>query len=88
MEDIVDIAVAAGGFKTFLAAMKAAGLAETLKGPGPFTIFVPDDRAFSLLPAGSVDELLKDVPKLKVVLLYHVVSGKFTVDEIGQYENC
>ncbi len=84
MEDIDDIAVAAGGFKTFMAAVKAAGLVETLKGPGPFTIFAPDDRAFSLLPAGSVDELLKDVPKLKAILMYHVVPGKFTVDEIGQ----
>jgi uncharacterized protein YegP (UPF0339 family)/uncharacterized surface protein with fasciclin (FAS1) repeats len=84
MEDIDDIAVAAGGFKTFIAAIKAAGLVETLKGPGPFTIFAPDDRAFSLLPAGSVDELLKDVPKLKAILMYHVVPGKFTVDEIGQ----
>jgi uncharacterized protein YegP (UPF0339 family)/uncharacterized surface protein with fasciclin (FAS1) repeats len=83
-EDIVDIAVAAGGFKTFITAVKAAGLVETLKGQGPFTIFAPDDRAFSLLPVGSVDELLKNVPKLKAILMYHVVSGKFTVDEIGQ----
>ncbi len=82
-EDIVDIAIAAGGFKTFIAAVKAAGLVETLKGSGPFTIFTPDDRAFSLLPAGSVDELLKNIPKLKAILMYHVVPGKFTVDEIG-----
>ena len=87
MEDIVDIAVAAGGFKTFIAAIKAAGLVETLKGPGPFTIFAPDDQAFSLLPAGSVDELLKNAPKLKAILMYHVVLGKFTVDEIGSDEN-
>jgi uncharacterized protein YegP (UPF0339 family)/uncharacterized surface protein with fasciclin (FAS1) repeats len=84
MEDIVDIAVAAGGFKTFIAAVKAAGLVETLKGQGPFTIFAPDDQAFSLLPTGSVDELLKDVPKLKAILMYHVVPGKFTIDEIAQ----
>ncbi len=63
---------------------KAAGLVETLKDKGPLTIFAPDDRAFSLLPAGSVDELLKNVPKLKAILMYHVVQGKFTVDEIGQ----
>ena len=84
MEDIVDIALAAGGFKTFATAVKTAGLVETLKGPGPFTIFAPDDRAFSLLPAGKVDELLKDIPKLKVILLYHVIPGKFTIDEIAQ----
>jgi uncharacterized surface protein with fasciclin (FAS1) repeats/uncharacterized protein YegP (UPF0339 family) len=84
MEDIVDIAVAAGGFKTFVTAVKAAGLVETLKGPGPFTIFAPDDRAFSLLPAGTVDELLKDIPKLKAILMYHVIPGKFTIDEIAQ----
>jgi uncharacterized protein YegP (UPF0339 family)/uncharacterized surface protein with fasciclin (FAS1) repeats len=84
MEDIVEIAVAAGGFKTFISAVQAAGLAETLKGSGPFTIFAPDDRAFSLLPTGSTDELMKNIPKLKAVLMYHVVPGKFTVDEIGQ----
>ena len=83
-EDIVDIAVAAGGFKTFIAALRAAGLVETLKGPGPFTILAPDDRAFGLLPAGEVDDLLKDTPKLKAILMYHVIPGKFTVDEIAQ----
>lgn len=86
-EDIVDIAVAAGGFKTFMSALKAAGLVETLKGPGPFTIFAPDDRAFGLLPAGAVDDLLKDTPKLKAVLMYHVIPGKFTVDEIAQMKS-
>ncbi|MGA3112205.1 MAG: fasciclin domain-containing protein [Candidatus Bathyarchaeia archaeon] len=64
--------------------VQAAGLVETLKGKGPFTIFVPDDAAFALLPAGTVDELLKNVPKLKAILMYHVLPGKFTVDEIGQ----
>ena len=87
MEDIVDIAVEAGGFKTFVTAVRAVGLVELLKDKGPFTIFAPDDRAFSLLPAGSVPELLKDVPKLKAILLYHVVPGKFTVDEIGQMKS-
>ena len=87
MEDIVDIAIAAGGFKTFVMAVHAAGLDETLKGPGPFTIFAPDDSAFSLLPAGSVDEMMKNVPKLKAILMYHVVPGKFTVDEIGQMKS-
>ena len=87
MEDIVEIAVAAGGFKTFIKAVQAAGLAETLKGPGPFTIFAPDDRAFSLLPPGSTDELMKNIPKLKAVLMYHVIPGKFTIDEIGQMKS-
>lgn len=84
MADIYDIAVEAGGFKTFVAAVQAAGLVETLKGKGPFTILVPDDDAFAKLPAGTVDGLLKNVPKLKAILMYHVLPGKFTVDEIGQ----
>jgi len=84
MADIIDIAIEAGGFKTFVAAVRAAGLVETLKGKGPFTILVPDDDAFAKLPAGTVDELLKNVPKLKAILMYHVIPGKFTVDEIGQ----
>jgi uncharacterized protein YegP (UPF0339 family)/uncharacterized surface protein with fasciclin (FAS1) repeats len=84
MEDIVDIAVEAGGFKTFVTAVRAVGLVELLKGKGPFTIFAPDDRAFALLPAGTVDELLKGVPKLKSILMYHVIPGKFTIDEIAQ----
>jgi uncharacterized protein YegP (UPF0339 family)/uncharacterized surface protein with fasciclin (FAS1) repeats len=84
MEDIIDIAVEAGGFKTFVTAAKAVGLVELLKDKGPFTIFAPDDRAFALLPAGAVDELLKNVPKLKSILMYHVIPGKFTIDEIAQ----
>jgi uncharacterized protein YegP (UPF0339 family)/uncharacterized surface protein with fasciclin (FAS1) repeats len=84
MADIFDIAVEAGGFTTFVAAVKAAGLVETLKGKGPFTIFAPNDDAFAKLPAGTVDELLKNIPKLKAILMYHIVIGKFTVDEIGQ----
>jgi uncharacterized surface protein with fasciclin (FAS1) repeats/uncharacterized protein YegP (UPF0339 family) len=84
MADILDIAVEAGGFTTFVAAVQAAGLVETLKGKGPFTILVPDDDAFAKLPAGTVDGLLKNVPKLKAILMYHIIPGKFTVDEIGQ----
>ena len=84
MADIFDIAVEAGGFTTFVAAVQAAGLVETLKGKGPFTIFTPTDEAFAKLPAGTVDGLMKNIPKLKAILMYHVVVGKFTVDEIGQ----
>ncbi len=87
MADIVDIAEATNSFKTLVTAVKAAGLVETLKGTGPFTFFAPDDGAFAMLPEGTVEELLKDVPKLKAILMYHVVPGKFTVDEIGSNAN-
>jgi len=76
--DIVDTAVAAGSFKTLAAALKAAGLIETLKGPGPFTVFAPTDEAFAKLPAGTVETLLKPENKAKLtrILTYHVVAGK------------
>ncbi len=76
--DIVDTAVAAGSFKTLAAALQAAGLVETLKGQGPFTVFAPTDAAFAKLPAGTVDDLLKPANKAKLVaiLTYHVVPGK------------
>ena len=74
-KDIVDTASDAGTFNTLLAAAKAAGLVETLKGAGPFTVFAPSDAAFAKLPKGAVQALLKDTKKLKAVLTYHVVSG-------------
>jgi uncharacterized surface protein with fasciclin (FAS1) repeats len=76
--DIVDTAVGAGSFKTLVAAVTAAGLVETLKGPGPFTVFAPTDEAFAALPAGTVEDLLKpeNKDKLVAVLTYHVVPGK------------
>lgn len=76
MADIVDTAVGAGKFKTLVAAVSAAGLASTLKGSGPFTVFAPSDDAFSKLPHGTVDALLKDIPTLTKILTYHVVPGK------------
>jgi uncharacterized surface protein with fasciclin (FAS1) repeats len=76
MADIVDTAVSAGSFNTLVAAVKAAGLVDTLKGKGPFTVFAPSDDAFAKLPDGTVDGLLKDIPQLKKILTYHVVSGK------------
>ena len=81
--DIVDTAVAAGDFKTLTAALTAAGLVETLKGPGPFTVFAPTDAAFAKLPKGTVDTLLKD-PKgpLAEILKYHVVAGKVMAAEV------
>jgi uncharacterized surface protein with fasciclin (FAS1) repeats len=77
-DDIVDTAVKAGSFKTLVAAVKAAGLVDTLKGPGPFTVFAPTDAAFKKLPAGTVDGLLKSANKAKLaaILTYHVVPGK------------
>jgi len=80
--DIVAVASAAGGFKTLLAAATAAGLVDTLKGPGPFTVFAPTDAAFAALPAGTLDGLLKDPAKLKDILLYHVVSGKVMASQV------
>ena len=76
-QDIVDTAVAAGNFETLVAAVKAAGLVETLKGEGPFTVFAPTDEAFAKLPAGTVEGLLKPENKEKLVdiLTYHVVAG-------------
>jgi uncharacterized surface protein with fasciclin (FAS1) repeats len=77
-KDIVDTAVAAGTFNTLAAALTQAGLVETLKGPGPFTVFAPTDAAFAALPAGTVEDLLKpeNKDKLTAVLTYHVVPGK------------
>ena len=80
--DIVDTAVSAGSFNTLVTAVKAAGLVDTLKGPGPFTVFAPTDDAFAKLPAGALEALLKDREKLKSVLLYHVVSGKVMAADV------
>jgi uncharacterized surface protein with fasciclin (FAS1) repeats len=74
-KDIVETAVAAGSFKTLIAAVQAAGLAETLQGKGPFTVFAPTDEAFAKLPAGTVEALLKDKEKLTAILTYHVLAG-------------
>jgi uncharacterized surface protein with fasciclin (FAS1) repeats len=85
-KDIVDTAVAAGQFKTLIAAVQAAGLVDTLKGPGPFTVFAPTDEAFAKLPAGTVDTLLKpeNKDKLVAILTYHVVSGDVTADKVSK----
>ncbi len=83
-KDIVDTAVAAGQFKTLAAALKAAGLVETLKSGGPFTVFAPTDEAFAKLPKGTVEELLKpeNKAKLTAILTYHVVAGKVTAADV------
>lgn len=81
-KDIVDTAVAAGSFKTLATALTAAGLVDTLKGAGPFTVFAPTDEAFAKLPAGTLDALLKDKAKLTAVLTYHVVAGKVMAADV------
>jgi uncharacterized surface protein with fasciclin (FAS1) repeats len=84
--NIVDTAVAAGDFKTLAAALKAAGLVETLKGTGPFTVFAPTDEAFAKLPAGTVEMLLKpeNKDKLVAILTYHVVAGKAVAKDVAE----
>lgn len=83
-KDIVDTAVAAGSFKTLVAAVQAAGLVETLKGEGPFTVFAPTDEAFAKLPPGTVESLLKpeNKGKLVAILTYHVVPGKVKAADV------
>ena len=82
MKTIAQVAVEAGNFKTLVAALQAAGLVETLQGPGPFTVFAPTDAAFAKLPAGTVESLLGDREKLASILTYHVVSGKVMAGDI------
>ncbi|XHH09597.1 MAG: fasciclin domain-containing protein [Candidatus Bathyarchaeia archaeon] len=86
MPDIVDAAVSAGSFNTLVTAVKAAGLVDTLKGPGPFTVFAPTDEAFAKLPTGTIDSLLKDIPRLKNILMYHVVEGKMLSSDLDKHE--
>lgn len=82
--DIVGVAVGAGKFNTLVAAVKAAGLVETLQGAGPFTVFAPTDEAFAKLPAGTVEGLLKpeNKEKLVAILTYHVVPGKVMAADV------
>jgi uncharacterized surface protein with fasciclin (FAS1) repeats len=81
-KDIVDTAVAAGSFKTLATALQAAGLVDTLKGKGPFTVFAPTDEAFAKVPKADLDALLKDKAKLTAVLTYHVVPGKVMAADV------
>jgi len=80
--DIVDTAVAAGSFKTLVTVIQVAGLVDTLKGPGPFTVFAPTDAAFAKVPKADLDALLKDKAKLTAVLTYHVVPGKVMAADV------
>lgn len=81
-KDIVDTAIAAGSFKTLVTAIQAAGLVDTLKGPGPFTVFAPTDAAFAKVPKADLDALLQDKAKLTAVLTYHVVPGKVMAKDV------
>jgi uncharacterized surface protein with fasciclin (FAS1) repeats len=80
--DIVDTAVKAGNFKTLVAAVQAAGLVDTLKGTGPFTVFAPTDEAFAKIPKATLDGLLKDKAALSKILTYHVVAGKVMAKDV------
>jgi len=82
-QTIVDIAVADGRFTTLVAAVQAAGLVETLQGPGPFTVFAPTDEAFAKLPEGTLEALLQDPAALKNILLYHVASGRLAASDVA-----
>jgi uncharacterized surface protein with fasciclin (FAS1) repeats len=85
--DIVDTAVEAGSFTTLVSAVQAAGLVDTLKSEGPFTVFAPTDEAFAKLPEGTIEALLGDLPQLKSILTYHVVPGKvMAADVVGLSE--
>jgi len=81
-KDIVTIAIESGKFNTLAKALSETGLVETLQGEGPFTVFAPTDEAFGKLPEGTIESLLKDKETLKSILLYHVVSGKVTSDQV------
>jgi uncharacterized surface protein with fasciclin (FAS1) repeats len=86
-KDIVETAVAAGSFKTLATALQAAGLVETLKGEGPFTVFAPTDEAFAKIPESDLKALLADKAKLTKVLTYHVVPGKVTAAEVVKLDS-
>jgi uncharacterized surface protein with fasciclin (FAS1) repeats len=86
LPDIVDTAVASGMFNTLVEAVKAAGLVDTLKGPGPFTVFAPTDEAFAKIPKADLDMLLKNTAKLKEILTFHVVEGKLMAADLAQHE--
>lgn len=82
MNTLIDVAIADGHFKTLAKALTAAGLVDTLQGAGPFTVFAPTDDAFAKLPAGTLDGLLKDIPKLTAILKYHVLAGKVVAADV------
>ena len=86
LPDIVDTAMSSGMFNTLVSAIKAAGLVDTLKGPGPFTVFAPTDEAFNKWPKADLDKLMMDTAKLKDILTFHVASGKMMAADLMQHE--
>ena len=86
MADIVDTAMGSDMFKTLVMAIKTAGLVDTLKGPGPFTVFAPTDEAFAKVPKADLDMLMKDTMKLKNVLTFHVAEGKMMAADLAKHE--
>lgn len=84
MADIVDIAVSAGSFQTLVTAVQVAGLVDTLKSPGPFTVFAPNDDAFAKLPPGTIQTLVQNIPQLARILTFHVVSGKLMKADLAK----
>ncbi|AFY77101.1 MAG: fasciclin domain-containing protein [Hydrococcus sp. C42_A2020_068] len=87
MPDIVDIAVSADNFQTLVSAVKAANLVDTLKSPGPFTVFAPTDDAFAKLPPGTIQTLVQNIPQLTRILCYHVVLGKLMKADLEKVDS-
>lgn len=87
MADIVDIAVGADNFKTLVTAVTAANLVETLKSPGPFTVFAPTDDAFAKLPPGTIQTLVQNIPQLTRILCYHVVPGRLKQEDLAKVDS-
>lgn len=87
MADIVDIAVGADNFKTLVTAVTAANLVETLKSPGPFTVFAPTDDAFAKLPPGTIQTLVQNIPQLARILCYHVVPGRLKKEDLAKVDS-
>lgn len=86
MANLIETAASAGNFKTLLAAINAAGVKELLESEGPMTVLAPTDDAFAKLPAGALDELLQDLPKLKRIVMYHILSGDARSDDLAQID--
>jgi uncharacterized surface protein with fasciclin (FAS1) repeats len=84
MPDIVDLAVGAGSFTTLVTAVQAANLVDTLKSPGPFTVFAPNDEAFAKLPAGTITTLVQNIPQLTRILCFHVVPGRYKRKDLAK----
>jgi uncharacterized surface protein with fasciclin (FAS1) repeats len=87
MPDIVDIAVSADNFKTLVTAVQSANLVDTLKSPGPFTVFAPTDEAFAKLPPGTIQTLVQNIPQLTRILCYHVVPGKLMKADLAKIDS-